>query len=115
MLPDRLRDTRALSTLSPANKNAPAFDAMGRFNRDHLDAAGIDGEAVMERDLIKVAVDRAEVREIRSATRQGIQMAASRRLGRATQDSDNCGNHGDLGGMRHILILKIDFRTVIFC
>jgi hypothetical protein len=95
------------SNLSSANKNALAFDTMGRFNRNHLDAAGIDGEAVMEWGLIKVAVDRAEVREIRPATRQGIEASASRCLVRATQDSEKCGNAGDLGGIRHNLILKI--------
>jgi hypothetical protein len=88
------------------------FDAMWRFNRDHLDAAGIDGEAVVERDLVKVAMDRAEVREIGSATRQGIQTSASQSLVRwATQYSDNCGNGSDLGSMRHILILKIWFSA----
>jgi hypothetical protein len=62
----------------------------------------------MERCLIKVAVDRAEVSQIRSATSYGIEAPASRRLGRyAAQRSNEGGNDSDPDGVRHILILEI--------
>jgi hypothetical protein len=96
--------------LSSADDDAPALDAVRRFNRGHLDATGIDGEVVMERGLIKVAVDRAEIAEIGSAASKGIQASASRRLvGVAPQRSDKCSNDCDPGAVRHILILEIQF------
>ena len=58
------------------------LDAVGRFNGDHLDTARVDGNVVMEGCLIKVAVDRAEVGEIGSATSQGKHASARRRLAR---------------------------------
>jgi hypothetical protein len=58
--------------LSSANENAPPLEAIGRSNGHHLDAARVDGEAVMEGGLIEIAMDWAEVGETRSATSQGI-------------------------------------------
>jgi hypothetical protein len=94
-----------------ANENAPPLDAVGRFNRDHLDAAGVDGQAVMERWLIKGAVYRAEVGKIGSATSQGEQASASRSFVRyvAQQRSSKRSNDRDLGDVRHIMILEIRF------
>src|SRR5712691_5896404 len=91
-----------------AHDRAPVLDAVRRLNGNRLDAAGIDGEVVMEGRLIKVAMDRAEVGEIGPATSQRIQSSASGRLGRyAAQRSNECSNDSDLGGVRHILILEI--------
>src|SRR5207244_1881583 len=95
------------SRLLSAYDNAPAFDAVRRFNRGRLDAAGIDGEVVVEGRLVKVAVYRAEVAEVGSATSEGIQAAARRRLVRvAAQRGNKCSNECDPGEVRHILILE---------
>jgi len=91
---------------SSANENAPPLDAVGRSNGHHLDAARVDGEAVMEGWLIEIAMDGAEVGETRSATSQGIQTSASR--GRIpAQRNNERSNDSDLGGVRHMLILEI--------
>ena len=84
------------------------LDAVRRFNGDHLDTTGVYRDLVMERCLIKVAVDRAEVSQIRSATGYGIEAPAGRRLVRyAAQRSNEGGNGSDPDGLRHILILEI--------
>jgi hypothetical protein len=62
----------------------------------------------MEGRPIKVAMDRAEVGEIGSATSQRIEASAGGRLARyAAERSNECSNDSDLGGVRHILILEI--------
>ena len=66
---------------------------MGRLNGDHLDAAWIDGEVVMKGYHIKVAVYRAEVGEIGSATSQGKQASARRRLARNAAERSNKGSN----------------------
>src|SRR6266404_6156402 len=110
---DRLFDTAAPSS-SSANDRALAFDAVGRLNPHRFDAAGIDGEAVVVRCQIKVAMDRAEIGEIRSAPGQGIEASASRRLARyPAEHSNECSHNRDSSGVRHFLILEFNFRTVI--
>src|SRR5258705_11307663 len=90
-----------------ANNGAAALDAVGRFNADPLDAAGVDGDFVLERRLIEVAVDRAEVGKVGSAPCHGRMAAARGCLARyAAQRSNKCNNDCDLGGVRHTLILE---------
>jgi hypothetical protein len=55
--------------LLTANQNGPALDAMRRFNRGKLDAAGVDCQAVAKRCLIEISVDWTKIGEIWSATR----------------------------------------------
>ena len=107
-----LNTYRSLSQLlvclgsSSANKNAPALDAAGCSNGEHLDAAGVDGEVVMEGRGIKIAMDWAEIGEVRTAAGDGIGALPSRRcyVRYASQHSNECCNDSDPGGARHILI-----------
>src|SRR5215471_13914790 len=55
-----------------AHDRALPLDAMGRLDANSPDAAGIDGEVVVERRRGEVAVHAAEIAEIRAATGQWI-------------------------------------------
>lgn len=58
-----------------ADDRAPALNTVRRFNGYEFDTSGMDGEAVMERRLIKVAMYWAEIGEIGPATGQRIEAA----------------------------------------
>src|SRR5665213_2820209 len=58
-----------------ADDRAPALNTVRRFNGYEFDTSRMDGEAVMERRLIKVAMYWAEIGEIGPATGQGIEAA----------------------------------------
>jgi hypothetical protein len=75
------------------NESAAAFDTIERLNGDHLDAAWIDGEVVVEGCHIKIAVHGAEIGEIGSATSQGKQASACRRLARNVAEGSNNGSN----------------------
>jgi hypothetical protein len=93
---------------SAANENAPPLDTMVRSNGQRLDAAWVDGEVIMERRQIKIAMDRAEIGEIRSATSYRVQTSASRgRVRYGGQRSNTCSKDRDLGNPRHGLILEV--------
>lgn len=110
-----LNTCRSLSQLlvclgsSSANKNAPTLDATGCSNGEHLDAAGVDGEVVMEGRGIKIAMDWAEIGEVGTAAGHGIGALATRRcyVRYATQRSNECCNDSNPDGARHILIPEI--------
>ena len=73
----------------------------------------MDGEAVMERRLIKVAMYWAEIGQIGPATGQRIEAATCRRLARrAAERSNNYNKDGDPDGIRHFQILEVNFDGV---
>ena len=51
-----------------ANDGATALYAIGRWNGNHPNAARVDGQVVMKRRLIEVAMYRAEIGEVGTTT-----------------------------------------------
>lgn len=59
------------------NENVATRDPVRRLNRSHSDAAWIDGQMIVERDAIEVAVDGTEIGEVGSAAGHGIKPSVS--------------------------------------
>src|SRR5260221_11385941 len=79
-----------------ANDGATALYAIGRWNGNHPDAARVDGQVVMKRRLIEVAMYRGEIIEVGPATSLGIKPSLSeRRLLHAAQRGDQLSK-GDI-------------------
>lgn len=80
---------------------------MRRLNGNNLDAVGVDSKIVMKWYRIKVAVYRAEIGKIGSATSEGIQTFPGGRTVRYTRERNNeCSKNSNLRDVRHILILE---------
>src|SRR5258708_18520729 len=61
-----------------ANNRPVPFDAIRRLDPNGSDAAGIDGQVVVERRRIEVAMDPAQIAEVGTATGKRIEASVGR-------------------------------------